>query len=207
MNRMYPEELYHSGVYMITNRLTGESYVGASKTMCERVQQHFTREPKLYPWKKFYQDILKFGQDNFIVSVLEVQEVYDKRELLKLEQFWYDALKPAYNLIRPQENHLLDPLTKSLAKSSTRWQLASERRKELYRTQKYREIFSKVQNKRKRKCRMFNSETSMEFESFMACARWLDENTKFASKNKASKIKAVCDGERPTAFGYKFEYL
>ena len=207
MSRIYPDDWYCSGVYMITNKATGERYVGASKTVCDRIQQHFTREPTLYPWKKFYQDILKFGRDGFTVCVLQKQDRYDKDELLKLEQFWYDKIQPEYNLIRPQENHLIDPLTKKLAKSSERWVAASEKRKSLYRTEKYRKVFSDVQNKRKKKCRMFNREISMEFESFMDCARWLDENTKFTAKNKASKIKAVCDGDRANAFGYKFEYL
>lgn len=36
--------------------------------------------------------------------------------------------------------------------------------------------------------------------------RWIKENTKYKSKNPVSKIKAVCDGERPTAFGYKWRY-
>ena len=46
----------------------------------------------------------------------------------------------------------------------------------------------------------------IEFISFQGGARWLSENTEFTGKNKASKIKAVCDGERQTAFGYKWEY-
>ena len=46
----------------------------------------------------------------------------------------------------------------------------------------------------------------IEFISFQEGARWLSENTEFTGKNKASKIKAVCDGERQTAFGYKWEY-
>ena len=47
MSRIYPDDWYCSGVYMITNKATGERYVGASKTVCDRIQQHFTREPTL----------------------------------------------------------------------------------------------------------------------------------------------------------------
>lgn len=207
MRRVLKDEFYCSGVYMITNNVTKEKYVGASKNVASRILLHFSREVEKYPEKKMYQDIKKLGSENFTISLLQKQCVYDKDELLKMEQFWYDTLKPEYNMIRPQENHLLDPLTKKRAKDSEKWKKASEIRKTLYRTDEYRKLFSQVQNKRKKKCRMFNDVFSMEFESLIACAKWLDENTTFKGKNKTSKVKAVCDGERTSAFGFKYEYL
>ena len=53
---------------------------------------------------------------------------------------------------------------------------------------------------------MYNDALRMEFASLSDCARWLNANSKFQSKNKVSKIKAVCDGERKKAFGYYYYY-
>ena len=37
----------------------------------------------------------------------------------------------------------------------------------------------------------------LEFISLQEASRYITENTNFKGKNKTSKIKAVCDGERP----------
>ena len=54
---------------------------------------------------------------------------------------------------------------------------------------------------------MYNDNISLTFESMSDCAKWITNNTTFSDKNKVSKIKAVCDGERPSAYDYKFEYI
>ena len=55
--------------------------------------------------------------------------------------------------------------------------------------------------------KMYNDKFCLIFDSMMACSKWLNDNTKYTSKNKVSKIKAVCDGERKSAFGFKYSYI
>ena len=44
------------------------------------------------------------------------------------------------------------------------------------------------------------------FECLRDASRYITENTNYKGKNKTSKIKAVCDGERTSAYSYQWEY-
>ncbi|MPN37003.1 hypothetical protein SDC9_184515 [bioreactor metagenome] len=52
-----------------------------------------------------------------------------------------------------------------------------------------------------------DNEIVNESESLSDAGRWVVNNTNFKSKNPTSKIKAVCDGERKSAFGYTWSYV
>ena len=45
-----------------------------------------------------------------------------------------------------------------------------------------------------------------DFISIQEASRYITETTDFKGKNKTSKIKLVCDGERKKAFGYNWRY-
>lgn len=82
-----------SGVYKITNNITGDFYVGSSKDIKLRWANH--RSPsvwKLYPGMKLYQAFIKFGLDNFTFEVLE-----ETVDLHNREQYYIEQLKPTYN--------------------------------------------------------------------------------------------------------------
>lgn len=78
-----------SGVYKITNKLTGESYVGASCNVGQRWVQHLncTTLP-------IQQDIQKLGPENF---TFEVVEQVARENLPEREAYWIKELKPFYN--------------------------------------------------------------------------------------------------------------
>ena len=86
-----------SGIYKITNTVTGDFYIGSSKDVKRRWSQH--KRPS--SWKRFsnnpmYLDMKNYGTDKFEFQVIE--EV--KSESLKeAEQKFIETLKPTYNNI------------------------------------------------------------------------------------------------------------
>lgn len=85
-----------SGVYKITNTITGDFYIGSSKNIKKRWVSHkspsnWTRYPNI----KLYQAIIQFGLNNFKFEILEETD-----NLREREQVWIDQLNPSYNNTR-----------------------------------------------------------------------------------------------------------
>ena len=82
-----------SGVYKITNIITGEFYIGSSHDVKKRWVGH--RSPsthKRQPNVKLYKAMAQYGLDNFIFEVLEKTSSLKERE-----QYWIEQLHPSYN--------------------------------------------------------------------------------------------------------------
>ena len=84
-----------SGVYKITNIITGDFYVGSSKDVKLRWLQH----KRLSSWKKqsnnqLYLDMQKYGVDKFEFQILEEA---DPEQLKETEQELIEMLHPTYN--------------------------------------------------------------------------------------------------------------
>lgn len=82
-----------SGVYKITNNITGDFYIGSSKNIIKRWADHkcsarWTRYPNL----RMYQDMVKYGLDNFTFDIIEETDNRKERE-----QYWIEQLQPNYN--------------------------------------------------------------------------------------------------------------
>lgn len=93
------------GIYKITNKFTGESYIGQSIDIHRRWKQHLNNvklgnKKVKYP---LYRDMLYYGSQNFRFEILEECP----REFLDIrEEFWikfYDTIHQ-YNQIMPKEN-------------------------------------------------------------------------------------------------------
>lgn len=84
-----------SGVYKITNTITGDFYIGSSNNVKRRWREH--KKPsvwKNYPNKQLYQDMQKYGVDKFEFQVIaEAEESFLKEK----EQKFIEMLKPTYN--------------------------------------------------------------------------------------------------------------
>lgn len=83
-------------IYKIQNLKTNQIYIGSAINFAKRKYYH------LYDLKnnKHHSIILqnsfnKHGEENFEFSVIE--EVYEKENLIKREQYYIDTLKPKYN--------------------------------------------------------------------------------------------------------------
>ena len=84
-----------SGVYKITNTITGDFYIGSSKDVKHRFAAHKRQSVwKNNPNKQLYHDMQKYGVDKFVFEILEVVE---PEELKEKEQQFIETLKPTYN--------------------------------------------------------------------------------------------------------------
>ena len=88
-----------SGIYKITNIITGDFYIGSSKNIKRRWKDHrkITTRNKYnnYP---LYRDMTIYGLDNFKFEVLKECE---NNLLKKLEYEYFLKLKPKYNISKP----------------------------------------------------------------------------------------------------------
>ena len=86
-----------SGIYKITNTVTGDFYIGSSKDVKRRWAAHkWPSRWKRYSNNQLYQDMQKYGVDKFDFQVIEeVEPCYLKEK----EQQVIETLKPTYNNI------------------------------------------------------------------------------------------------------------
>ena len=126
------------GIYKITNTITGDFYIGSSKDVKRRWAQHKQQSVwKNNPNSPLYQDMQKFGVDNFAFEVIEeVEENFLKEK----EQKFIETLNPIYNNNRAKG-------------------LDIERRKEYKESAKYKESHRKSNNKYDNQLCFYNDET------------------------------------------------
>ena len=85
-----------SGVYKITNIITGDFYIGSSKNIKQRWASHKSPSAKKrYPNVKLYKAMAKYGLDNFTFEIIEKTDNLKERE-----QYYIEQLKPSYNNYR-----------------------------------------------------------------------------------------------------------
>lgn len=193
-----------SGVYMLKNKINGMVYVGSSCDVPMRLGTHFTRDYKLYPDKPLYKDIVKYGESGFeVVLLCEC----GKEDLLEKEQLYYDLLKPQYNFIRPRKCNFTHPEVRAKAIKNGTTKEIIERRKRLYNTPKYKTLFRELHIEKMKPVEMIKDGLVVKkFISMQEASRYISENYSYVGKNKTSKIKDVCDGNRRTAYGFVWRY-
>jgi group I intron endonuclease len=82
------------GIYIITNKLTNQAYIGKSIDIERRFAEHKT--PKAHGNPRLHADIQKFGIDNFDFKVLEECK---ESELKSKELQFIKAISPYYNTV------------------------------------------------------------------------------------------------------------
>jgi Cytochrome C oxidase subunit II, transmembrane domain/GIY-YIG catalytic domain/NUMOD3 motif len=87
-----------SGIYMLTNKLTNDIYIGQSIDISKRFKKYFSLS---YIKSKdsfiINRALIKYGYSNFSVTILEY---CDKSDLLIREQYYFDKLNPQYNILK-----------------------------------------------------------------------------------------------------------
>lgn len=117
---------YMTGVYLITNTITGAKYVGQSVNIERRMMEHRTPNSSLKSKsKRFADDIIRYGIESFTFEVLEECPV---DRLLETEKKWIKAIKPDYNTVGrtvpyDQRRKISDTLKK-------RWESMSDEEKQ-----------------------------------------------------------------------------
>lgn len=82
-----------SGVYKITNTITGDFYIGSSQNIKRRWAHH--KCPSVHKRKqnsKLYKAMASYGLDNFTFEIIERTD-----NLREREQYYIEQLKPSYN--------------------------------------------------------------------------------------------------------------
>lgn len=84
-----------SGIYKITNTVTGDFYIGSSKDVKQRWAAHKCPSTwKKCPDNPMYHDMRKYGKDKFEFQILAEVEIDSLKES---EQKFIKTLNPTYN--------------------------------------------------------------------------------------------------------------
>ena len=84
-----------SGVYKITNTITGDFYIGSSKNVKHRWVSHKCLSTwNKYPSNQLYKDMQKYGVDKFVFEIIAEAE---PEQLKEMEQQFIEKLQPTYN--------------------------------------------------------------------------------------------------------------
>lgn len=85
-----------SGIYKILNIKNDKFYIGSSKNLIKRKNNHFTfLKSNIHHNKHLQNSWNKYGSENFVFEILETCE---EKELLIREQHYIDNLNPQYNI-------------------------------------------------------------------------------------------------------------
>ena len=149
-----------SGVYKITNTVTGDFYIGSSKNVKRRWESH--KQPSR--WKRYknnpmYQDFQKYGLENFVFEILEVVEPDSLKET---EQQFIETLKPTYNNYRAK-GWDIERLKESCRKSSRKYEKTEKRKK-------YKKEYEKTEKRKKYKKEYDNQLCFYNGETLTLCA-------------------------------------
>ena len=143
-----------SGVYKITNTVTGDFYIGSSNNVKRRWAQH--KCPSYlnkHPNNQMYKDMRKYGIDSFDFQILEELEP-DK--LKKSEQKFIEMLKPIYNNYNANGLNI-EKRKKYYQQYRERY---NEKRKEYYQqnSKKQKEYYQQNSKKRKEYQNKYNNQ-------------------------------------------------
>ena len=96
-----------SGVYCWTNKLDGKRYVGSSVNLSQRLYRYYDLNFLNIQLKKansyIYRALLKYGYSKF---KLEILEYCDKSDCIKIEQNYFNLIKPEYNILQSAGSRL-----------------------------------------------------------------------------------------------------
>ena len=157
-----------SGVYKITNIITGDFYIGSSKDVKRRWKEH--KRPsvwKKYSNKQLYKDMQKYGLDKFELQILAEAESCSLREL---EQQFIETLKPTYNNYRAdgwdverykeyQKEYNKSDKRKESSRKYNKSDKGKEYQKEYKKSDKGKEANRKANNKYNNQLCYYNGET------------------------------------------------
>lgn len=88
------EDRNKSGIYMITNMVTGKFYIGSTKSFRQRFMDHRKNLRRRIHDSIYLQNSWdKYGEKKFIFSKLELVEK-ERKSLLKSEQYYLDSFTP-----------------------------------------------------------------------------------------------------------------
>ncbi len=91
------DNINKSGIYLLTNKLTNDSYIGQSKNITNRLINYFNLGYLRNNKYIISRAIIKYGYYNFSLKILEYCNI---SELTLREQYYLDKLTPTYNILK-----------------------------------------------------------------------------------------------------------
>lgn len=209
------------GVYCIYNKVNGKRYIGVSINIGKRIisqkcnlNQKNTKRANSF----IIEDWHNFGSENFDYVVLERLENKDKNFLLERELYWMDFYKTCesefgYNLRRDSSKGMeLHELTRKKMSEShkKRYENEEERIKFGESSRKFWKENPEIKEQMKKKLQkihskyefhQLNKETNELIKVWETISDIMDSNPNYKKHN----IYAVCSGEKPSIYGYKWK--
>lgn len=84
------------GIYRWINNLNGKTYVGSSNNLSVRFYSYYSLRSLAKSNRPMERALLKYGFSNFSLEILEYCNLDN---LLEIEQYYLDILKPDYNIV------------------------------------------------------------------------------------------------------------
>ena len=144
-----------SGVYKITNTITGDFYIGSSKDIKKRLACHKCQSTwNKHPNNPMYLDMQKYGLDKFAFEILEEVEIDSLKET---EQQFIERLNPTYNQMNAKGWDI--ERRKKYHKEYEKTDKRKKYRKEYHKTERYKESQKQAQNKYHNQLCFYNGQT------------------------------------------------
>lgn len=175
------------GIYKITNLKTSECYIGASKHIKDRWNEHFCKGYGAKHSQKFQEAIDEFGRAGFDFQVIEE---CDLSELREREKYWINKLHPEYNTItdcHSVSEETREKIRQSLTGRKQPPDVVARRKSSIH---SYREMHPQM-NEGHRKKVAVQEETVIEFESVKSAAEHLgvDASTMTHALKRGGNVK------------------
>lgn len=203
-------------IYKITNVINNKVYIGKTLRSPKKRWQEHCRDSrrKITAHRLFYQDINKYGKDNFLLETIEScdNNIADDREIYWIK--YYDSTNKGYNMsLGGKGKHYIDydKILELWNKGYTNKQICEEICCDGHTVQmalKSNNISSKERQKRGysticRSVAMINVNTNEIIKLFDSIQKAYD----FLDKQNSGHIFEVCTGKRKTAYGYKWKFV
>ena len=196
------------GIYKITNKVNGKSYIGQSVNIERRWTNHTSvsknenNKKYMYPLSQAFR---KYGMNNFSFEILEICE---ENDLTTRETYYYNKYNPEYCLTAPDENFFQNEETRRKISNSLKGRVPSEA------CQKAAKIANTgSNNSQSKKIKGVHLKTNNEvvFDAHVEAAQWVIDNSLCREGTKirqvSHSISRNVNGGRKSAYGYKWENI
>lgn len=88
------------GIYRWVNNINNNTYIGSSTNLSERFLDYYQSRILLKNKTPIHNALLKYGYSSFRLEILEYLVANEKKEAILREQYYFDLLKPEYNILK-----------------------------------------------------------------------------------------------------------